>query len=154
MPPRRSFCTETSGNARKKLHSAPSQRTVIIAKHEADAWLAELASKFGWSKSTIHDTIVRFSLHQTTSHYFFTRLTALSLGVLPIRPPPSSGAQVALVSLLPSWYSYAQFRELYCLLHCSQRSHIRWCNVPFFEWYWHVIVLRRRCYICAGNRDS
>jgi transposase len=67
MPPRRSFGTEISGNARKKPHLTPSQRTVIIAKHEASASLAELASEFGRSKSTIHDTIKRFSLHQTTS---------------------------------------------------------------------------------------
>jgi hypothetical protein len=67
MPPRRSFGTEISGNARKRPHLTPSQRTVIIAKHEASASLASLASEFGRSKSTIHDTIKRFSLHQTTS---------------------------------------------------------------------------------------
>jgi hypothetical protein len=67
MPPRRSFGTEISGNARKKPHSTPSQRTVIIAKHEAGAELAELASEFGRSKYTIHDTIKRFSPYQTTS---------------------------------------------------------------------------------------
>jgi hypothetical protein len=74
-------------------------------------------------------------------HYFSTHLTALSLGVLPIQPPSSSGARVALVSPLPCWYSYAQFRMLCCLLPCFQRSHIRWCNVPFDEQYWHVIEL-------------
>jgi transposase len=67
MFPRRSFGTEISGNARKKPHLTPSQKTVIIAKHEAGASLAELASEFRRLKSTIHDTIKRFSLHQTTS---------------------------------------------------------------------------------------
>jgi transcriptional antiterminator len=39
----------------------------MIAKHEASASLAELASEFERSKSTIHNTIKRYLLHQTTS---------------------------------------------------------------------------------------
>ncbi|KAI1518219.1 Transposase [Pyrenophora tritici-repentis] len=67
MPQPRSFGTEISGNARKKPHLTPQERTRIIAKHEAGASLAELATEFSRSKSTIHDTIKRYSLHQTTS---------------------------------------------------------------------------------------
>jgi hypothetical protein len=47
MPPQCLFGTEICGNARKKPHLTPSQRTVIIAKHKAGASLAELASEFG-----------------------------------------------------------------------------------------------------------
>jgi transposase len=67
MPPRRAFGTEISGNARKKAHLSPSESTRIIAKHEAGAELAELATEFERSKSTIHDTIKRWQLHQTTT---------------------------------------------------------------------------------------
>jgi transposase len=67
MPPQRLFGTEISGNTRKKPHLTPQERTRIIAKHEAGASLAELATEFSRSKSTIHDTIKRFSLYQTTS---------------------------------------------------------------------------------------
>jgi hypothetical protein len=63
MPLRRLFSTEISGNARKKPHLTPSQRIVIIAKHEASALLAELASKFRQLKSTIHNITERFSLY-------------------------------------------------------------------------------------------
>jgi IS30 family transposase len=68
MPPRRAFGTEISGNARKKAHLSPSERTRIIAKHEASASLAELATEFERSKSTIHDTIKRWQLYQTTTN--------------------------------------------------------------------------------------
>jgi transposase len=67
MPPQRAFGAEISGNARKKSHLTPSERTRIIAKHEAGASLAELAFEFKRSKSTIHDTIKRYLLHQTKS---------------------------------------------------------------------------------------
>jgi DNA-binding MarR family transcriptional regulator len=63
MPLRRLFSIEISGNARKKPYLTPSQRTVIIAKHEAGALLVELASKFRQLKSTIYNTIKRFSLY-------------------------------------------------------------------------------------------
>jgi transposase len=67
MPLQRAFGAEISGNARKKPHLTPSERTRIIAKHEAGALLAELAFEFERSKSTIHDTIKRYLLYQTTS---------------------------------------------------------------------------------------
>jgi transposase len=67
MPPQRAFGAEISGNARENPHLTPSERTRIIAKHEAGALLAELAFEFERSKSTIHDTIKRYLLHQTMS---------------------------------------------------------------------------------------
>jgi transposase len=67
MPPQRAFGAEISGNARENPHLTPSERTRIIAKHEAGASLAELAFEFERSKSTIHDTIKRYLLHQTMS---------------------------------------------------------------------------------------
>jgi transposase len=67
MPPQHAFSAEISGNARKNPHLTPYERTRIIAKHEAGASLAELASEFECSKFTIHDTIKRYLLHQTTS---------------------------------------------------------------------------------------
>jgi IS30 family transposase len=59
MPLRRAFGIEISSNARKKAYLSPSERTRIIAKHEAGAELAELATKFKRSKSTIYNTIKR-----------------------------------------------------------------------------------------------
>jgi len=67
MPQPRSFGTEISGNTRKKPHLTPDERTRIVAKHEAGASLAELATEFSRSKSTMHDTIKRYFIHQTTS---------------------------------------------------------------------------------------
>jgi hypothetical protein len=67
MPPQRAFGAEISGNARENPHLTPSEQTRIIAKHEAGALLAELAFEFKRLKSTIHDTIKRYLLHQTTS---------------------------------------------------------------------------------------
>ena len=67
MPQPRSFGTEISGNARNKPYLTLQERTKIIVKHEAGASLAELATEFSRSKSTIHDTTKRYSLHQTTS---------------------------------------------------------------------------------------
>jgi hypothetical protein len=68
MPQPRSFGTEISGNARKKPHLTSQEHTRIIAKHEAGALLVDLATEFLRSKSTIHDTIKHYSLHQTTSN--------------------------------------------------------------------------------------
>jgi hypothetical protein len=67
MPQPCLFGTEISGNARKKPHLTPQERTRIITKHEAGALLAELTTEFLHSKSIIHDTIKCYSLHQTTS---------------------------------------------------------------------------------------
>jgi IS30 family transposase len=63
MPQPRSFGTKISGNARKKPYLTPQERTRIIAKHKAGALLAELATEFSRSKSTMHDTIKRYSLY-------------------------------------------------------------------------------------------
>ncbi|KAF2832747.1 hypothetical protein CC86DRAFT_246343, partial [Ophiobolus disseminans] len=51
-----------------KPYLTPHERTRIIAKHEASALLAELATEFSRSKSTMHNTIKRYSLYQTTSN--------------------------------------------------------------------------------------
>jgi predicted DNA-binding protein YlxM (UPF0122 family) len=63
MPPQHAFSAEISENARKKTYLTPYKRIRFIAKYKTGTSLAELASKFERSNSTIHDTIKRYLLY-------------------------------------------------------------------------------------------